>query len=41
MHRLEDYYTETLQQELKEINEHEEIYYGIGIHDETNRGGSL
>ena len=36
MHRLGDYYTEVLQQELNEIKEFEEIYYNE-FHDETKR----
>ena len=34
-HRLGDYYTDVLQQELNEIREPEEIYYHIEFQDET------
>ena len=37
MHRLGDYYTEVIQQELNKIEEPGEIYYHIEIHDETWR----
>ena len=37
MHRLGDYYTKVLQQELNEIKEPEEIYVHIEFHDETKR----
>ena len=37
MHRLGDYYTEVLQEELNAIKEPEEIYYHIDFHDETKR----
>ena len=37
MHRLRDYYTEVLQQELDEIKETEEIYYHIEFHYQTKR----
>ena len=37
MHRLRDYYTEVLQQELNQIKEPEEIYHHIEFHDETER----
>ena len=36
MHRLRDYYTEVLQQELYEIQQPEETYH-IDFHDETKR----
>ena len=37
MHRLGDYYTEELQQEINEIQEPEEIYYPIEFDDVTKR----
>ena len=36
-HRLGDYYTDVLQQELNEIKEPEEIYHHIELQDETKR----
>ena len=36
LHRLINYYTEVLQQELNGIKEHEEIYH-IEFHDESKR----
>ena len=35
MHRLGDYYTELLQQELNDFKEREEIYYRIELKDGT------
>ena len=35
--RLEDYYTDVLQQEINEIKELEEIYYHIKFQDKTMR----
>ena len=37
MHRLGDYCTEILQQELNGLKEPEEIYYHIEFHDETKK----
>ena len=37
MHRQGDYYTEVLQQELKEIKEPEVICYHFEFHDKTKR----
>ena len=36
-HRLGDYYTDVLQQELSEIKEPEEIYYHIEFQNEIKR----
>ena len=40
MHRLGDYYTDVLQQELNDVKKPEKIYYHVEFRGETKRDGN-